>query len=342
MGEGPTDMIFVVGYSRSGTTMLGRMLGLHSKVHTFGELHFFEQLVGIDEFSKNEPWTQEKALAVTEMLLTRSRDGFFAPHVQGKYKSDALKIMQTAKSLAPKEIYLSFLTSEAQRYGGVIACEQTPRYLFVVNEILKTFPNARVINMIRDPRDVVISQKSKWKRRFLGGSGIPMREAIRAWCNFHPWLVSRLWLSSVNYSNSIEDARFMSVKFEDLLSDAKKEMNKICKFLDLEFENDMLYPPQIGSSSGLDSPKKSGVNKDRAGGWRKTGMASSDRLITEWSCKVQMNNLGYGDFLNDGRLSMRAVTLLLMVPIKAALAIPFNIRRFRGIFSSVKRRLSSS
>ncbi|MBK9638971.1 MAG: sulfotransferase [Bacteroidetes bacterium] len=34
-------MIFVVGNSRSGTTMLGRMLGRNSRVYKFPELHLF-------------------------------------------------------------------------------------------------------------------------------------------------------------------------------------------------------------------------------------------------------------------------------------------------------------
>ena len=34
-------MIFIVGNSRSGTTMLGRMLGKNPSVYSFPELHLF-------------------------------------------------------------------------------------------------------------------------------------------------------------------------------------------------------------------------------------------------------------------------------------------------------------
>ncbi|MEP7168745.1 MAG: sulfotransferase, partial [Bacteroidota bacterium] len=36
-------MIFVAGNSRSGTTLMGRILGKHTTVFTFNELHFLEE-----------------------------------------------------------------------------------------------------------------------------------------------------------------------------------------------------------------------------------------------------------------------------------------------------------
>lgn len=332
-------MIFVVGNSRSGTTMLGRILGLNSDIHTFGELHFFEQLIGIEEFSTNPAWPSDKATSVVEKLITRARDGFFASFVPGRYENDARKIIEHAPSLKPVDLYATFLSQETQRAGCRVPCEQTPRYLFSVREILRAYPNARVINMVRDPRDVLLSQRSKWKRRFLGGSSIPMREAIRAWCNYHPWLVSRLWVSCVEYAQEINHDRFMSIRFEDILINPDHEIRKLCDFLGLPFEADMLNAPQIGSSSGLDSPDKIGINKERAGGWKKNGMPRDDRLLCEWVCRDQMKHLEYGDVLDEGRFSPRSLISMMTLPFKLSLAFTFNIKRFPNLASSLKRRL---
>lgn len=332
-------MIFVVGNSRSGTTMLGRVLGLHGEVHTFGELHFLEQLVGTEEFAANRPWPRQKALKMMERLLTRARDGFFARFSEGQYESDARRILDQAPSLGPKDLYAVFMRSEAQRVGRRIPCEQTPRYIFSAREILRAYPNAKVINMIRDPRDVLVSQRSKWKRRFLGGSSIPMREAIRAWTNYHPWLVSRLWVSCADYAASIKEEHFVSIRFEDLLSQPEREVRHLCEFIGIEFDSDMLNAPQVGSSTGRDAPEKKGLNKDRVGGWKRSGIPEDVRQTCEWVCQDRMRFFGYEDFANAGKFSPRILFSMLSLPVKVALAFGFNVARFPHLVSSLKRRL---
>ena len=81
--------------------------------------------------------------------------------------------------LAPTELFSAFLLYEALLNGKTIPCDQTPRNVFYIDEILKFYPQAKIINMIRDPRDVLLSQKRKWKRRFLGGTDLPIKESFQ-------------------------------------------------------------------------------------------------------------------------------------------------------------------
>lgn len=97
MNPATAEIIFVVGNSRSGTTLMGRILGLNSQVKTFGEPHFFEQLIGIEEFSENTVWKERRALNLVEQLIGRAREGFFGRFVSGSYESDPQAILsQTA------------------------------------------------------------------------------------------------------------------------------------------------------------------------------------------------------------------------------------------------------
>ena len=49
--------------------------------------------------------------------------------------------------------------------------------MYYNKNILYYFPNAKVINMVRGQRDVLLFQRNKWKKRFLGILRIPLSEA---------------------------------------------------------------------------------------------------------------------------------------------------------------------
>lgn len=94
-------IIFVVGNSRSGTTMMGRILGNHSKVHTFGELHFFEQEVDARTVRARPSWPRERLVALLERLPTSFREGFFQKVTPGRYGADIKRILASAEASDP-------------------------------------------------------------------------------------------------------------------------------------------------------------------------------------------------------------------------------------------------
>lgn len=334
-----SKMIFIVGNSRSGTTMLGRILGMHRLVYTFGELHFFEQLVEEKDLEADVRWDHGRLITLAETLITRSRKGFFAAVKPGEFHHEANDLIAASATTSPRDLYFTFLGIFSRNAGKLIPCEQTPRYLFFSNKILDVFPDAVIINLVRDPRDVVLSQKSKWKRRFLGGTSIPVREALRAWSNYHPYIVCKLWNSNVDYAMSINDDRFLSVRFEDLLEDSERQLRIICDFAGLEFESHMLDTPQLGSSSSRDSEVKLGIDKRRAGGWRRSRMPNWLRGLCEWVSYDRMKRMGYDDFLYDGKFSFAIVLPMLGLPFKLILALAFNLRRFSNLVNSLRRRI---
>ena len=65
--------IFVTGSSRSGTTMLSRILNQHSKIISVQELHFFNSIYK-DSKSKLE---KKQAEYLLSKLLTINCDGLF-------------------------------------------------------------------------------------------------------------------------------------------------------------------------------------------------------------------------------------------------------------------------
>lgn len=332
------QIVFVVGNSRSGTTLLGRILGLNSHIYTFNELHFFEGLVSPDALSSNVALNDNELLSLLERLFTSTREGLFEPVRAGRYRDCALNIISKTDKKDPVSIYRAFLNDEARRQGKIIPCEQTPRYLFFLDEILHLIPEAKIINMVRDPRDVLKSQKNKWRRRFLGAKNIPLYEVVRAWANYHPYIIAKLWSSCILQAERYSyDPRVMSVRFEDLMDHPTDTVRAISHFLGVPFEERMLHVPQIGSSTGFDRPNEIGINTSRACNWMRGGLRQYEIQICEAVAACEMKKQGY-DLVTSGRIGLRALPCMLHLFLKLSIAVPMNLSRTKNLKDTLRRR----
>ena len=338
---GDVRVLFIVGNSRSGTTMLGRVFGRNSAFYTFGELHFFEHQIEAVAVQNRVSWPRQQLLVLLERLFTTERKGFFVSVTAGEFFEEASLLLGEMESGDPVKVYESFLRYETERSGKKVPCEQTPRYLFFVKEILQAFPDARVINMVRDPRDVLLSQKHKWRRRMLGAKNIPVREAIRAWANYHPYTISRLWLAAVRTADRyVDDPRFKSIRFEDLLVDPEELLRDLCAFVEVPFEESMLAVQQVGSSTGVDRPDRLGIEAGRAAAWRKGGLTPTEIDICQRVAGAAMTKHGY-IVEPVGASTLRRYVSMLQFGLKGALALVLNLKRTRNLRETLKRRLIS-
>lgn len=211
--------------------------------------------------------------------------------------------------------------------------------LSFVQEILKAFPEAVVINMIRDPRDVLLSQKNKWRRRFLGAGNIPLTEAIRAWANYHPYTIAMLWVAAVRSAlRHVGHPRFVSIRYEDLLRQPEVTVRALCSVAGLDYAEKMLAVPQVGSSTGVDRPDQHGIDASRTGGWRKGGLTETELAICERVCGDEMKRMGYEYEIGASSFLRRWISMMLFA-FKAVLALALNLRRTRNLRETLRRRL---
>lgn len=136
--------------------MMANILENHPEVFKFHELHFFEELWTPEE--REELLTIAEAVNLTARLLSAQRHDYIFKDT-GRYVDEAEQIIQTidSNSLKSINVYEAFLSYEVSRNNCKIACENTPRNVFYIGEILDTFPNAKIINMVRDPRDILLT-----------------------------------------------------------------------------------------------------------------------------------------------------------------------------------------
>jgi len=330
-----TQQIFVVGSSRSGTTMMGRILGNHSDIFTFKELHFFGT---IWTNNSNQDLNKQEQIDLLSRLLCIQGDGLFKQQNISVFNEEAISLLAHKNICNPLSIYELFLDTMANENKSIISCEQTPKNIYYLDEILAFFPQAKVINMVRDQRDVLLSQKNKWKRRFLGASKIPLFEAIRSYINYHPILTSKVWNSSLEHTvKYFDNERVKIVKFEEFLVKPQSVVKDICNFLAIDFHPKMLNVPVVGSSTEQDNKHSFLIDSSKIKKWKKGGLNSAEIYLSQLISHKMMSEFSY--HLEKFQLPpLLSVFYIITFPVKLGLAFLLNIKRMGNMVEIINKR----
>ena len=213
--------IFIVGQPRSGTTLIELILSGNPKVVGLGELKLANQLA--DPFIKNE---------------TRLTDGAI---------KDFAKEFRTLMPPLPKDT-AAFV-------------DKMPHNYQLVGFLLSAFPEARIVNMLRDPRDVALST---WTRYFPA-AGLAQTCDLKAMA--HAANQYRRYMAHWNtaFSNQI-----LTVKYEDLVHEPEKTTRHASEFCKIEWHEQMLHPNKNKKhvkTLSVDQVRKA-INTRSIGGWR--------------------------------------------------------------------------
>lgn len=334
----PTSLVFVVGNSRSGTTMVARMLGLHSSIHTVREVHFFEELwVPAD---RGHALERSAAIALAGTLVQRAREYYGYPTEQGRYDVEGAGVVDSMTGdVTGEAVFAASLLWCAREAGKTIACEQTPRNVYFIDEILELFPSAVVVCVVRDPRDVLASQKNWWRLSEQGGKPVPRLVRLRHWANYHPVVTSLLWRGGARAQLSAAGGeRVLGVRFEDVLNDPETEGRRITAALGLEFESGMLDVRRVGSSLRADD-NSTGIDASHHGTWRNR-LSTTEVWISQRVSADEYAAFGYRSEPFRARPAGLALVLLAL-PAKLGVVVALNLRRSRNLVASIRRRLSS-
>lgn len=331
-------IIFIVGNSRSGTTMMLRIFNNHPDLLVLNELHFFEQLWSPED--KGKKISKHKAVDLAKKLLLIQRKGYNTGFDDYSiFENEAIQIIDCINDeLTAESVFYHFAKREVFLNHKNTICEKTPQNVFYMKEIFDIFPNAKIINMVRDPRAVMLSQKNKWNRRKLGAWYITKKESIRLRINYHPITLSKLWNAAINAAQQHKkDSRVYTVIFEQLIENPKEEIKNICTHIGVEYHAEMLQITQESSSIEPDSKEK-GFKKERVVSWKKGGLNATEIWLCE---KLTKNNM----LLHGFQLSNAQPNLLILCyyvftfPIKLILAFLMNLNRMKNIIETIKRRL---
>jgi len=123
-------------------------------------------------------------------------------------------------------VFVHVMREYARQVGRARWGLKDPLTEFCVEQILADLPRAAIVHMIRDPRDVVVSQRMMWGRRAR-----------------HVASMTDLWRRSAELARlrtARGDAAWVAVRYEDLVADPAAVVSKICAALGLAFRPQML------------------------------------------------------------------------------------------------------
>ena len=312
--------VFIVGSSRSGTTMMNRILGKNKEVSALNELHFIGDIWDIALPLTN--LSRNRALELASILLMHIRRGFWDGGVSASEIKTAEEVIAVRDDWNYREIYEAVLRLEMKGDRKFVT-DQTPRNVFFVDFILEVFPNARIIHMVRDPRAVLYSQRNRWKKKWLGASSMPLKNVLRVLSNYHPYTISNLWkiAAMIAIKNKATD-RYKVVVFEELVLNPELEIKRVCSFLNLDFNESMLAVPQVGSSNKMHDRQKIGISSDVVDSWKEK-LPKGDTYICESVLTDYLSQFGYSKVGNRHWLYY-TIGSMLRFPFHIAGSILFN------------------
>jgi hypothetical protein len=204
---------FVIGMTRSGTTLLRLMLDSHPDLAIPPETHFIPDIIKLYHDGNTSP---EEIADV--MISGRRWDDFGIPADRLRKALEGLRPL-VRPEVSIRTFYRLYAKGQRKPRWG----DKTPGYGTKMRRIQRVLPEARFIHMIRDGRDVALSLKE--------------REA-----DLTTEQVARRWRHRINNTRRaakhLDD--YLEVRYEDLVNEPEATLRRICEYIELDYSPKML------------------------------------------------------------------------------------------------------
>ena len=285
----PREKFFILGHARSGTTLLMRLLRLHDEVHCNYQAHFFSRkpmLKSLVDSPEAEEW------------LTRKSNRWN----QGRDLSPL--VLRAAADF--------IMERDAAREGKHIVGDKSPSSTIhgqVVRDTHLLYPDAKLIYIVRDGRDVLISERF---RNFVEESKFLTSEDKRIMADLQvdsaPFSdgrrsifteasirnIAKRWVDDLHEIDSeskrLYDGNYISLRYEDLLAKPFPEISRLWNFLSVKdidpaFEKKLLDEMSSNPDEEWQSKRNEGIAsflpKGQAGNWRRLFTEKDKALFKE-------------------------------------------------------------
>jgi hypothetical protein len=265
-------IVFLVGGPRSGTTWLQLLLSRSPRIATANETHLFTGYTRSLFSAWNQHQRNVRALGLHHLM---SEEEYL-----DLIRNFACKIMLRILGKKPE---------------ASIILEKTPDHVLHWNNILKIFPNAFFLHIVRDPRSVVSSLCA-------AGTGWG-----RQWASREVLVNCETWIKYVAESKNLKAAtnNFLQVTYEDLWQNGEKTLMSAFSWLGVQITFDeckkILDECQIANLRGnrleaapwdLTAEPKEFYRKGGTENWR-SELTPREAFLIEHLARDLMSEFGY-------------------------------------------------
>lgn len=253
--------VFIGGCGRSGTTMLGDLLGAHPRHVCLPETSY--------KFTLLRAWKWRQA----------GRDGQRAVawlEQQPKYRELGIDLGPAADvaGLGFRDLFQRLAAAYARQVGRadpVAWIDHTPQNVQIGAVLFEEWPDARLVHLVRDGRAIAASV-------------LPLD-----WGPSNVVSAAQWWMKALAHGLSLEaryPGRVLRVSYEDLVRQPEPLLRRICEFAGVEFDAAMLHggglrlPPSTAEQHSLVGKPPS---PSRLDAWRQ---ALSERQIELFEAEV--------------------------------------------------------
>lgn len=235
--------VFIIGYPRSGTTLLRLMLNKHPRICVPPEAAFLAWLHrDFAEFSFS-------ASAVHDFVVALSGTRKIENWKLDFFELERELIVRTPITYAElcDGVYDYYIQHVLQRSVDVVG-DKNNTYLNEIDLLASLYPGARFVHIVRDGRAVAASCLD------LASRSLASRYAPRL-----PGTLPEIaahWNASIgtilSSLSALDRDRHATSRFEDLVVDPVSELRRLCAFLGVELDEDMLRFHQTSERDGLE------------------------------------------------------------------------------------------
>ncbi len=272
-------IFFIIGRSRSGTTLLRSMLDMHPNISIPNECTFILQLSKRYKDVKN--WSPE----VIERFIKDLKKTWLFENLKPDIENFRTKHFSLNPELTYQEICKQVLLSTPLALSKpdlLYVGDKNPSYSLNLKYLHQIFGiPCKYIYINRDYRDQFVSLKN---------AGIEIPNIV---VSAKRWVTAFQSFIRISESNS---QNHIIIRYEDLVSEPEKKLAEICSFLNIPYHSQMLefYHTETLRKSfsddslyGIHKSIKNPVTRDKIGSWKNHLSIRQLRILDKISGKYE-------------------------------------------------------